>query len=93
MKYTLYAGNSESNLPSGTNISAGSKITGDQSETEIVSGLCATSAIGRRLIDNKLATSRQPVGDHQKPSYKPFCRREVSLAATKTSLQPSTTGR
>ena len=35
------------------------------------------------------ATSRQPVGDHHKPFYDRFGRREVSLAATKTSLRPN----
>ena len=34
------------------------------------------------------ATSRQPVGDHQKPFYDRFGRREV-LLTTKTSLRPN----
>ena len=52
-------------------------------------GLSATAATGRRSVANQLATSRQPVGDHQKPFYDRFGRREVSLAATKTSLRPN----
>ena len=52
-----------------------------------VSGLSATAATGRRSVANQSATSRQPVGDHQKPFYDRFGRREVSLAATKTSLR------
>ena len=51
-----------------------------------MSGLSAT---GRRSVANQSATSRQPVGDHQKPFYDRFGRREVSLAATKTSLRPN----
>ena len=54
-----------------------------------VSGLSATAAIGRRSVGNQSATSRQPVGDHQKPFYDRFGQREVSLAATKTSLRPN----
>ena len=52
-----------------------------------VSGLSATAATGRRSVANQSATCRQPVGDHQKPFYDRFGRREVSLAATKTSLR------
>ena len=55
----------------------------------IVSGLSATAATGRRSVANQSATCRQPVGDHQKPFYDRFGRREVSLAATKTSLRPN----
>ena len=54
-----------------------------------VSGLSATVATGRRSVANQSATCRQPVGDHQKPLYDRFGRREVSLAATKTSLRPN----
>ena len=54
-----------------------------------VSGLSATAATGRRSVANQSATCRQPVGDHQKPFYDGFGRREVSLAATKTSLRPN----
>ena len=54
-----------------------------------VSGLSATAATGRRSVANQSATSRQSVGDHQKPFYDRFGRREVSLAATKTSLRPN----
>ena len=54
-----------------------------------VSGLSATAATGRRSVTNQSATSRQPVGDQQKPFYDRFGRREVSLAATKTSLRPN----
>ena len=54
-----------------------------------VSGLSATAATGRRSVANQSATCRQPVGDHQKPFYDRFGRREVSLAATKTSLRPN----
>ena len=54
-----------------------------------MSGLSATAATGRRSVANQSATSRQPVGDHQKPFYDRFGRREVSLAATKTSLRPN----
>ena len=51
-----------------------------------VSGLSAT---GRRSVANQSATCRLPVGDHQKPFYDRFGRREVSLAATQTSLRPN----
>ena len=54
-----------------------------------VSGLSATTAIGWRSVANQSASSRQPVGDHQKPFYDRFGQREVSLAATKTSLRPN----
>ena len=54
-----------------------------------VSGLSATAATGRRSVANQSATCRQPVGDYQKPFYDRFGRREVSLAATKTSLRPN----
>ena len=54
-----------------------------------VSGLSATAATSRRSVDNQSATCRQPVGDHQTPFYDRFGRREVSLAATKTSLRPN----
>ena len=54
-----------------------------------VSGLSATAATGRRSVANQSAISRQPVGDHQKPFYDRFGRREVWLAATKTSLRPN----
>ena len=50
-----------------------------------VSGLSAIAATGRRSSP----TSRWPVGNHQKPFYDRFGRREVSLAATKTSLRPN----
>ena len=60
----------------------GRQLIGDQSATEncvgIVCNRCDWSAI-----------SRHPVGDHQKPFYDRFGRREVSLAATKTSLRPN----
>ena len=65
------------------------RLVGDQSATKTVSGLSATTATGRRSVTNQSATSRQPVGDHQKPFYDRFGRREVSLAATKTSLRPN----
>ena len=54
-----------------------------------VSGLSATAASDRRSVTNQSATSQQPVGDHQKPFYDRFGRREISLAATKTSLRPN----
>ena len=54
-----------------------------------VSGLSATVATARRSVANQSATCRQPVGDHQKPFYDRFGRREVLLAATKTSLWPN----
>ena len=54
-----------------------------------VSGLSATAATGRQSVANQSATSWQPVGDDQKPFYDRFGRREVSLAATKTSLPPN----
>ena len=54
-----------------------------------VSGLSATAATGRRSLANQSATSRQPVGDHQKTFYNRFGLREVSLAATKSSLRPN----
>ena len=54
-----------------------------------VSGLSATAATGRRSVANQSATCRQPVGDHQKPFYDRFGRRQVSFAATKTSLRPN----
>ena len=58
-------------------------------QLKIVSGLSATAATSRRSFANQWATCRQPVGDHQKPFYDWFGRREVSLAATKTSLRPN----
>ena len=54
-----------------------------------VSGLSTTASTGRRSVVNQSATSRQLVGDHQKPFYDRIGRREVSLAATKTSLLPN----
>ena len=54
-----------------------------------VSGLSATAATGWRSVGNQSATCWQPVGDHQKPFYDRFGRREVSLAATKTFLRPN----
>ena len=54
-----------------------------------VSGLSATASTGRRSVANQSTTCRQPVCDHQKPFYDRFGRREVSLAATKTSLRPN----
>ena len=58
-------------------------------QLKTVSGLSATVATGRWSVGNQSATCRQPVGDHQKPFYDRFGRREVSLAATKTSLRPN----
>ena len=40
-----------------------------------------------QLLGDQSPTSRRPVGDHQKPFYDRFGRREVLLAATKTSLR------
>ena len=54
-----------------------------------LSRLSATAATGRRSVGIQSMTCRQPVGDHQKPFYDRFGRREVSLAATKTSLRPN----
>ena len=54
-----------------------------------VSGLSATAATDRRSVTDQSATSRRPVGDHQKPFYDRFGRGEVLLAATKTSLRPN----
>ena len=54
-----------------------------------VSGLSATATTVRRSVANQSATCWQPVGDHQKPFYDRFGRREVLLAATKTSLRPN----
>ena len=65
------------------------RLVSDQSATETVSGLSATAATGRRSVANQSATCRQPVGYHQKPFYNWFGRREVSLAATTTSLRPN----
>ena len=62
------------------------RLVGDQSATENCVGIVCNRCTGRRLVANQSATSRQPVGDHQKPFYDWFGRREVSLAATKTSL-------
>ena len=42
-----------------------------------------------QLVGDQSPTSRQPVGDHQKPFYDGFGRREVSLAANKTFLWPN----
>ena len=53
-----------------------------------VSELSVTAATGRRSGATQSATSWQPVSYHQKPFYDRFGRREVSLAATKTSLRP-----
>ena len=64
-------------------------VTGRWQLIKTVAGLSATAATGRRPVANQSATSRQPVGDHQKPFYDRFGRREVSLAATKTSLRPN----
>ena len=69
------------------------QLFGDRSaisrRLKTVSGLSATAATGQRSVPNQSATCRQPVGDHQKPFYDRFGRREVSLAATKTSLRPN----
>ena len=65
------------------------RLVGDQSATKTMSGLSATAATGQRSVANQSVTCRQPVGDHQKPFYDRFGRREVSLAATKTSLRPN----
>ena len=48
---------------------------------------CKISATFWRSVGNQSATRRQPVGDHQNPFYDRFGCREVSLAATKTSLR------
>ena len=78
---------------SATFLEIGRQPIGDRSaisrQLKTVSGLSATAATGRRSVANQSATCRQPVGDHQKPFYDWFGRREVSLAATKTSLQPN----
>ena len=47
-------------------------------QLKTVSGLSATAATGRRSVTNQSATSRQPVGDHQKPFYDRFDGREVT---------------
>ena len=69
------------------------RLVGNRSATgrrlKTVAGLSATTATGRRSVANQSATNWQPVGDHQKPFYDRFGRREVSLAATKTSLWPN----
>ena len=65
------------------------RLVGDQSATKTVSGLSATAAMGRQSVANQLATSWQPVGDHQNPFHDRFGRREVSLAATKISWRPN----
>ena len=65
------------------------RLVGDQSATKTVSGLSVTAATGRRSVANQSTTCRKPVGDHQKPFYDRFGRREVSVAATKTSLRPN----
>ena len=57
------------------------RLVGDQSATENCVGIGCNRC-------NCSAISRQPVGDHQKPFYDRFGRREVLLAATKTSLRP-----
>ena len=58
------------------------RLVSDQSATKN----CVGIVCNRR---NWSAICRQPVGDHQKPFYDRFGRREVSLAATKTSLRPN----
>ena len=67
----------------------GRQPTGDRSaisrQLKTVSGLSATAATGRRSVANQSATCRQP----PKTFLRSFGRREVSLAATKTSLRPN----
>ena len=54
-----------------------------------VLGLSATIATCQRLVANQSLTSRRPPCDHQKPFCHQFGSREVSLAASKTSLWPN----
>ena len=63
------------------------RLVGDQSATKNCVGIVCNRC--NRSVANQWATSRQPVGDHQKPFYDRFGRREASLAATKTSLRPN----
>ena len=49
--------------------------------------LCRDCLQPLQLLGDQSPTSRRPVGDHQKPFYDRFGRREVLLAATKTSLR------
>ena len=56
-------------------------------QLKTVLGLFATAATGRRSVTNQSVTSRPPVSNHQKPFYDRFGHKEVSLVATKTSLQ------
>ena len=69
------------------------QLFGDQSATDRRSvgdlKLCRDCLQPLQLVGDQSLTSRQPVGDHQKPFYDRFGRREVSLAATKTSLRPN----
>ena len=51
--------------------------------------LCRDCLQPLQLVGDQSPTSRQPVGDHQKPFYDRFGRREVLLATTKTSLRPN----
>ena len=51
--------------------------------------LCRDCLQSLQLVGDQSPTSRRPVGDYQKPFYDRFGRREVSLAATQTSLRPN----
>ena len=66
---------------------------GDQSATsrrlKTVLGFSATTATGRRPVTNQSPNSPRPLCDHQKPFYDRFGSREVSLAASKSSLRPN----
>ena len=72
------------------------QLFGDRSAISRLSKLCRDCL---QLLGDQSPTSRRPVGDHQKPFYDRFGRREVftcsnqNLLAIKSSLQPSATGR
>ena len=60
-----------------------------------VSGLSATAAIGRRSVANQSATCRRPPKNFLRSiwSQRGFICSNQNLLATKSSLQPSATGR
>ena len=70
-------------------VKIGRQPIGDWSAISRRLKLCRDCLQPLQLVGDQSPTSRRPVGDHQKPFYDRFGRREVSLAATKTSLRPN----
>ena len=75
------------------------RLVGDQSATKncvwIVCNRCNWSAISRRPVGNQSATYRRPPKTFLRPiwSQRSFTCSNQNLLATKSSLQPSATGR